>query len=1460
MKKWKRSMKKFTAAFLAFAMALTPCITGVGTVLAADEPEGDSVKYQVTLKDAEHGKLKFKDGKESVQKFKEKETVELSVFPDEGYVLQKLTIQAEGTDEKIEDTASGDSYTFTMPAADLEVRADFKLKETKVKGDMLGDDEVYYFTEDTDYSKISRKDYEDIDWKKYGDKGIYKKDTKEFLENIGIEVGKDEDYGLTLENYYANKPQTLAEDDWQVGTVLHGSCYIDYSYMTGGQSYFGLNQFSGDLEGAEMIGEGWCADHTAAEPPAGHPVVEAYATITSLDTANGYVNASLIVVPEGVTDGSSNGNGLTGYQRIGANVRIAKAFNGSAKLTKSSANTVITSGNTCYSLAGAQYGVYRDPGCTNLAATLTTDASGNTAVIELAAGNYWVKETVAPKGYYKDNKVYPITVTTGQTALVNVSDVPMDDPAAIEIKKIDQETGDLSFQGSASLEGAQFTIKHYGGFYTKEEIEAGKPQQDGVNVRTWVLETKAIKLSNGNITYGCSLHPNYVVNGSDELYLNNGLATLPLGTISVEETKAPNGYLLEDAWLQAEGSSEKIEGMYVAQIKDSNDGAFLEGGNNYTMSDRVIRGDFELIKADEENQDRMANIPFKITSNTTGENHEFMTDENGYYSSESKFNKHSHDTNGGNADSGLWFGLNADGTNVEVNDEYGALPFDTYTIEELKCEANEDKVLFRGTLNVTRDGFTLDMGTIDNPDLTLRTKAVDEETGTHYSCADDEVTIVDTLSYTGLKKGKEYEAVGTLMNKETGKALLDKDGNPITASRTFEPATAEGEVDVTFTFDAANLQGADIVAFEEIRLDGKLVVEHKDINDKDQTIHFPDLGTKAADKDTNTNVSKADKEITIVDTVSYKNLQVGKKYTVKGTLMDKETGKAVLDAAGHKVTAETSFKAESTSGIVEVTFKFDGSNLAGETIVVFEDLYRGEKLLAVHADLEDKAQTVTIPKVTTTAVDAESETQNSMADKMITIVDTVSYENLIPGQEYTVKGTLMDASTGKPVVARTADTVNTEFEIPEGAVEVNFEKGTYVYVGTGNDEIPAGLYQKTEEGYILSNAREALKEIPDELITWSETFKDAATGYMKDGKLTLKPEMKPEYSEKEEKVTAEATFTAEKAEGKTEVTFRFDGSKYAGHTFVVFEELFMNEKSVAEHKDLKDAGQTIYVPEIKTTAKDAETGTQNSLADKEVTIVDTVSYKNLIPGKEYKVTGKLYDKETKEPLKVNDKEVTAETTFTPEKPDGKVEVTFKFDGSALQGKTIVVFENLYINEKEVAVHADIEDKDQSIYFPALKTTATDKDDSDKKAYADNKVTIVDEVSYSNLVPGETYAVVGTLMDKSTGKALIINEKEVTATKTFTAEKGNGKVSVEFTFDGRKLGGKDVVVFEKLYDVNGVEVGNHEDIKDEGQTVKLVTPPKPTVKTGDMPWMYVLVAVGGALAGAGVYFIRKKKKK
>ena len=125
----------------------------------------------------------------------------------------------------------------------------------------------------------------------------------------------------------------------------------------------------------------------------------------------------------------------------------------------------------------------------------------------------------------------------------------------------------------------------------------------------------------------------------DSFYYTPGTPTpaIPLGTLTVQETKAPNGDNLDGAYLTAKGSTEKIEDLYVSQIKmDGDNAANLIGGNEYSMSDRVIRGDFELTKADEENQERMANIPFKLTSNTTGESHQFVTDENGYYNSSSE--------------------------------------------------------------------------------------------------------------------------------------------------------------------------------------------------------------------------------------------------------------------------------------------------------------------------------------------------------------------------------------------------------------------------------------------------------------------------------------------------------------------------------------------------------------------------------------------------------------------------------------------------------------------------------------------------------------------------------------------------------------------------------------------------------------------------------------------------------
>jgi len=357
-------------------------------------------------------------------------------------------------------------------------------------------------------------------------------------------------------------------------------------------------------------------------------------------------------------------------------------------------------------------------------------------------------------------------------------------------------------------------------------------------------------------------------------------------------------------------------------------------------------------------------------------------------------------------------------------------------------------------------------------------------------------------------------------------------------------------------------------------------------------------------------------------------------------------------------------------------------------------------------------------------------------------------------------------------------------------------------------------------------------------------------------------------------VTAETTFTAKKSSGSVDVTFEFDGSSLKGKTVVVFEELYHEDLQLAVHADIEDTDQTIYFPEIGTTAKDAESGTSVAKADEKVTLVDTVAYKNLIAGKEYKVIGTLMDKETEKAVEVDGKAITAEATFKPESTEGTTDVTFEFDGSVLAGKTVVVFESVSYKEKEIAVHADIDDEGQTIFFPEIGTTATDQEDGDHEALADTEVTITDTVEYKNLTPGTEYKVVGVLMDKETGKEVLINEKNVVSEATFKAEKESGTVDVTFTFDGSTLAGHDVVVYEKLFAVTAeteIEVAAHEDITDEGQTVKLVEEPKPetpketieTPKTGDESnvgaWIATAVICLGALAAYGAHMLRKKKK-
>ncbi|MFQ7237077.1 MAG: VaFE repeat-containing surface-anchored protein, partial [Enterococcus hulanensis] len=217
----------------------------------------------------------------------------------------------------------------------------------------------------------------------------------------------------------------------------------------------------------------------------------------------------------------------------------------------------------------------------------------------------------------------------------------------------------------------------------------------------------------------------------------------------------------------------------------------------------------------------------------------------------------------------------------------------------------------------------------------------------------------------------------------------------------------------------------------------KLVGVHEDLEDEDQTVRQPQVSTKAKDKDSGTNEGFADDEVIVVDEVSYKNLIVGKEYTVKGVLMDKATNKPFLTRDGNEVHAEKTFKATKRDGTIELEFKITKGDLAGKTVVVFETLYQEEKEVAAHTDIEDKDQSVHYPKVGTQAAEISKD-----SDEDVIINDIIFYENLIPGESYTVRGTLMMKEANAPftVLGREVESQATfvASDTGTGTVEMRF--------------------------------------------------------------------------------------------------------------------------------------------------------------------------------------------------------------------------------------------------------------------------------------------------------------------------------------------------------------------------------------------------------------------------------------
>lgn len=1454
---------------------------------------------------------------------------------------------------------------------------------------------------------------------------------------------------------------------------------------------------------------------------------------------------------------------------------LATMSTGDLALHKESANPGCTAGNELYSLAGARYDVFRDPGLSNKAATLTTDASGNASASGLQAGTYYVKEAVAPEGYLLDETVYTVDVPTGGTGYVNggtVQDKPINDPAIILLGKFDGEktyNGQANLpQGSASLAGAEFTVRYYDGFYdTEQQAEAS-----GEPTRTWVFATDA----DGYVDYQ---NETYLVSG-DPLYTQDGLNIVPRGTLVIRETKAPEGYELNTdfvsvqkikapgdsssestyntpttpeqvkrgglavtkvdaqtgatpqgdadfkgiefsivndggndvkvggkdykpgqvvAKITTDGSgrastaadalpygdyilretkgndgyladspeikvrvsekstlvsvtardnikrggvevekrdleSDKADGLGSAtldgttfQVKSLNDNPVMvdgvkrakgdvvatlvikdgrastradllphgsysiqevEVGDGYLLTDgdvhefkierdgkmvnpigdafrnQVKRGDIEFVKVREDDMGRLAGIPFLITSETTGESHVLVTDENGQAKTSADWNKHTVKTNANDeadeadldSSAGIWFGQEADGNITAPDDTLGALPYDTYSIEELPVAANDGLQLVKiDGIVVKRDGQTVDLGTIDDRNETeayIHTTAHDQLDGDKIVDAVEDAKITDHVEYTGLTPGAEYVMTATLMDRETGKAVNE----PV--SKAFTPKGPSGSVEMVLTADTIDLAGGKAVVFEELTRDGKAVCDHKDIEDTEQTVMVvkPEIGTTARDGGDGGSTAVIDPEAKIVDTVSYKGLAAGREYKVAGKLMDKETGKALLDKDGREVTSEATFTPTEASGTVEVAFDLDASELEGKSIIVFERLYRLDRAIAAHEDIDDAGQTVafTAPAVATAARDGADGDSHASIDPETVVIDTVRYTGLNAGREYTVRGTLMDKATGEALkIDGKKVRGETKFtpETPDGQIDVVFKFDSTELAGK-DVVVFERLYRgdaKLAEHTDIADAAQTVGFDAPEIATQATDGDDgdkavavhgkskvvdtvSYTGltpgreYKLVGKLMDKESGEPLTGADDKPVEAQTTFTPDAQAGTVEVVFEFDSLDLAGTEAVAFEKLYRLDKAIASHEDIDDEGQTVTFtqPTVATEASDASDGDKVVTNEPEVAIKDLVSISGAKPNGTYTALGIIMDATTGLPLLTGEPvegemdeleqfwaemaEATgvkmattlneggaenAPTRFSPSEYDpaaiekvlashpdiaGRIvtstaettaeaaqascEVSFKLDASKVHECDAVVYEFLVQDGHFVAAHADIASKAQTVKVahPAIATEATDRADGDHELATSKRSTVVDRVTYSNLIPGKEYVLNGKLMDKKTGEPLKVDGEEVASELRFTPNQPSGEVELSFTFDSTELDGHELVAFEYL-SKDGIEVARHADIDDAAQTVKVVKPAdgQAFAKTGFDGSALAGIAGLGAVAAAGLVAYGRRQK-